>query len=51
MLLVMPMVVDEGVFDLEAGAETGVELEVVGGVEDLTTFELDDDWAEKGMLD
>jgi hypothetical protein len=48
------LVAVEGVFDLEAGAEAGVgvELEVVGAVEDLT-FEPSelDDWAEKGVLD
>jgi len=42
-----------GVFDLEAGGfEVGVELEVVGAVEDLT-FELSelDGWTKEGVAD
>ena len=45
----------EGVFDLEAGVEAEVELEVVGLVEEIevvdeSTAELDD-WTEEGMVD
>ena len=45
----------EGVFDLEAGVEAEVELEVVGLVEEIevvdeSTTELDD-WTEEGMVD
>ena len=45
----------EGVFDLEAGVEAEVELEVVGVVEEVeaaeeSTTELDD-WTEDGVLD
>ena len=45
----LELMVVEGVFDLEAGVEAEVELEVVGVVEDLTS-ELDN-WTEEGVLD
>ena len=47
--IVLELMVVEGVFDLEAGVEAEVKLEVVGVVEDLTA-ELDD-WTEEEVLD
>lgn len=53
--VVLELMTVEGVFDLEAGVEAEVELEVVGLVEEIevvdeSTAELDD-WTEEGMVD